>query len=84
MATLLSVQLMLMLHVLYTHQLDKCADIDEVCSRFYDDKMPCCWPYRCQQVDENRGVCVRCIKSKEFCVDDSECCTKRCGEYLCA
>ncbi|CAL8095370.1 unnamed protein product [Calicophoron daubneyi] len=60
-----------------------CKRLGEECSRFYKDKQRCCWPHKCQQVDEYKGKCVECIEDDEFCVDKSECCSGDCWNYLC-
>nr|CAH8864744.1 unnamed protein product [Trichobilharzia regenti] len=61
-----------------------CQSANEMCSRFYKDKKPCCWPLKCQLKDEWTGICVRCIQADQLCVDNHECCSKRCVNYLCA
>ncbi|KAF8567131.1 hypothetical protein P879_03543 [Paragonimus westermani] len=60
-----------------------CGLLNDTCSRFYEDRKPCCFPYKCQQVDENVGRCVTCIVRDEFCVGSIECCSQSCVGYLC-
>ncbi|TGZ66787.1 hypothetical protein CRM22_005127 [Opisthorchis felineus] len=72
-----------LLMLLVVSNTERCGQLGEKCSRFYKDQLPCCWPNKCQQVDEYTGKCVTCIKTDEFCVDSSECCSKSCHLYLC-
>lgn len=60
-----------------------CARLNETCSRFFEDNNECCWPLRCEQENMDKGVCVKCIKAGQFCVDDMECCELKCIMYNC-
>ncbi|TPP67345.1 hypothetical protein FGIG_10731 [Fasciola gigantica] len=70
-------------NALDVHKSQPCGQLKQPCSRFVRDRKPCCWPNKCQQVDKDKGICVNCIVTNEFCIDNSECCSNRCEGYLC-